>query len=106
MSRYPHCGRCEPWTRLIHLGEDRVARCPDCHPLRTEERPQMCPQHRGQPADSCSCCAADEKGREPEVVDVERCAHQTPRGIACLRCRRAAVSLRFAAPEVRRAHGS
>lgn len=31
--RPPHCGTCDPDTRMLHDAEDRPYRCPRCHPL-------------------------------------------------------------------------
>ena len=37
----PHCGECDPYSRLIERDDGRVARCPRCHPLQDA----MLPQH-------------------------------------------------------------
>jgi hypothetical protein len=36
-ARPPWCGQCDQGTRLIELDDDRMARCPRCHPLAGEQ---------------------------------------------------------------------
>lgn len=35
----PHCGRCDPATRLIDSDDGRPYRCPDCHPINQKAVP-------------------------------------------------------------------
>lgn len=41
----PWCGYCDPRTRQLATADDRVARCPECHPLRSK----MLAQHKRCP---------------------------------------------------------
>lgn len=36
-ARPPHCGTCDPRTRMVELADGRPARCPRCHPRKTAE---------------------------------------------------------------------
>lgn len=44
----PHCGLCDPYSRLIERDDGRMERCPRCHPLQDALLPQhwRCPACR------------------------------------------------------------
>lgn len=44
----PHCGSCDPYSRLVERGDGRMERCPRCHPLQDALLPQhwRCPACR------------------------------------------------------------